>query len=55
MGVWMGAVFLSWKGNNSSESKENIFLQGGRGAFMPAGERQDNQPGNRGHSPKLML
>lgn len=33
MGMWMWAVFLSWKGK-SSETKESIFLQGGRGASM---------------------
>lgn len=37
-GVWMGAVFLIWKGKKNQ--REHFLGGGGRGA----GRRQDNQP-----------
>lgn len=54
MGVWRQELCFQ-VGKESSETKESIFLQGGRRASMTAGGRQDNQLHNHGHAPKLML
>lgn len=42
----MGAVFVNWKRKRSPETKDHFSWR----ASMTAGGRQDNQPGNHGHS-----